>query len=276
MLNVSQFQVPQDKHILRQENHINSGQELMRSIHANMLTLASISADAPLPDMVPMASNPKWADTLFGAVNTVQNSGCLVLTAKLLLDSPAYRELIGREISVKEILDEATSKGYRLWKLSGRSKTLCSPISSVEYLHKEFPNDMEIQSSKTLEAIYKVAGTPVGIGGSMFFLDNLIASVHNDTVDIANDTRIHSVNQIIDNLNHGFPVPLRVNNAAYHCNPCLSEGHYITLYALNDGMATVVDTTVEKDSGICIIPAMRLFNAMVADEKLICAWNARM
>ena len=277
MLNVANFSISHDEHQKRQKNHISSGQELKQSIYANMRELGNIRVCMELPDNVPMASNPKWANSLFGAVNTVQKSGCIALATKLLLDTSVYQKQLGnREVSVGEVISEVVTKGYRLWKLENRQKTLNFPIPTVENLHQAFPDDVEIQSCSTLEEIYQVAGTPIGIGGSMFFMDNAIASVSGQSIEIAKDTRIHCVEQIIDNLSQGYSVPVRVNNSIYHSNPCLTEGHYITLYGLENGYATIVDTSIDKHAGIRIIPAMRFFNAMLGDDNLICAWNTRL
>ena len=275
MLNLPMFNVSPEQHKLRQSNHIDSGRALKMSItKTNLMDMYNVLVNVPLPDSVCMASNPKWADRTFGAVNTVQKSACLCFVAKEILDHPTYRDYYGT-VSMEEIFTEAENKGYRMWKLAHRTTTLNDSYPSLEYFKEVFKKDEDIQNCHTVEEVYQTAGMPVGIGGSMFFIDNLIANISNSQIQVGFHTRLHSIEEIIDNLKAGYPVPVRVNNAIYLNDPSKKEGHYVMLFGFEYGNAIIVDTSHDKSSGVLKIPVWRLFKAMTADDNLICAWNIR-
>lgn len=273
MLNLNSFNMPPEQHQTRQNFHILSATMLKKSIEErNLYDLFSASAE--IPDSICLAANPKWANRPFGAVNIVQNSACVCFVAKTILDTPVYQKKFGR-ISMEDIFVEAESKGYRLWKLSGRNKTLSMATPSVREIQKAFQDDKEIQECTTLEQIYSIAGRPVGIGGSMFFIDNIISSASKYKMSVGFDTRLRSVEEIVQNLKDGFYVPVRVENSVYHNDPTRKEGHYVTIVGLNGNTATVLDSSYDKYGGVRVIPIMRLFAAMTAKEGLVCAWNTR-
>ena len=186
-----------------------------------------------------------------------------------------------KEEKLTQKLKEIEEKHYRLWKLANRDKTLSMPTISLEELKAEFPDDEPIQSCNSLDEVYSVAGNPVGIGGSMFFLDNLIYLVcrWND-IDVVKPysgssygTRIYNVDSLLENLEMGCPIPLRVENSVYLNDSSLKGGHYITLYGFNSGTAIVVDSNIDSNAGIKELPIKQLFDAMIANPNLVCAWN---
>jgi len=216
---------------------------------------------------VPMASNPQWANRPFGAVNTVEKSACVAFIGKMILD------FYGFDISMEELLVKIENKGYRMWKLEKKAKTLNIPFAEVSAIKKQFHEDDPIQKCNTLEDIYELYGEPIGIGGSMFVIDNIIESIAIKPVRLYNDTRIHSVHQLLWNLINGIPVPIRVQNSIYHDDPTRKEGHYVMLIGISCGNAIVLDSSYDFGNGINILPAKQLFKAMLWDNNLICAWN---
>ena len=119
------------------------------------------------------------------------------------------------------------------------------------------------------EEAYQIIGRPLGIGGSMYFLDQLIA----DTVDKEpyKSTRVWTVGQLLDNLKKGYPVPVRVGNATYRDDPSLKGGHYVVLIGFENGNAVLVDS--DEPTGIFKCPWERFFSAMIQDQGLISAWD---
>ncbi len=277
MVNISSvpnFWVSKEEHLERQRFHLAAGRALRKNIQAfDFNSLENFPQCTQIPDLIVSFSNPKWANRQFGAVNTVQKAGCLPFVAKLFLD-----ELYHDNIDFDSILNEVVTKNYRLWKLAKRKKTLSMASPTVEDLKKAFPDDKEIQSCDTLEEIYSVAGKPVGIGGSMFFMDNLIISncrIFDIVLDTYQDTRFHNVEDILSSLENGCSVPVRVNNSVYLNDASAKGGHYITLYRIEDGMAIVMDSCIDENynSGIRKLPVKQLFDAMIADPDKICAWD---
>lgn len=276
-LSVRDYNVPNEEHIERQKAHMDAARSLATSIRDyNINNLKNYKCICKLPNLIPLNSNPKWSKRLFGAVNTVQKAGCLVFVSKLFLD-----EFDFNYIEVNSIIKEIEEKHYRLWKLANRDKTLSMPTISLEELKAEFPDDEPIQSCNSLDEVYSVAGNPVGIGGSMFFLDNLIYLVcrWND-IDVVKPysgssygTRIYNVDSLLENLEMGCPIPLRVENSVYLNDSSLKGGHYITLYGFNSGTAIVVDSNIDSNAGIKELPIKQLFDAMIANPNLVCAWN---
>ena len=120
------------------------------------------------PESIPFNSNPNWFRRPYGAVGTVNQRASLAFVAKLILDRFGFTH-----ITLDSIFDEIVTKHYRLWKLRYRDKKLCMPEATVEGLKADFPEDEQIQACNSLDEIFTVAGTPVGIGESPFFLDNL-------------------------------------------------------------------------------------------------------
>lgn len=265
MLNLKNCNISPEEHAKRRDYHLTSGKSLKASINKfNIVLLDSAYLAAKIPDQVPMASDPRWRNRQFGAVNTVEKSACIAFVSKVILD------FYGVAVSMEDLLTEIEQKGYRQWKLTKRSKTLSMPNIDFDSLKNAFPNDEEIQNCKSLREIFEIAGDPSGIGGSMFFIDNLIKELCNDTNV---ETRIQTVEKILANLSVGIPVPMRVQNSIYHNDSSRAEGHYVTLFGIINGTAIVVDSSYDKNSGIRCLPVKQLFAAMLGNENLICAWD---
>lgn len=270
-LNVPDSIVSSQEHQARTKIRLEAAHSLYETIKRfNVSSLKKYQKVLELPDEIPMTSNPKWRNRAFGAVNTVEKAGCLAFVSKVLLD-----EFTTHIESMEFIIQEIEQKHYRSWKLANRSKTLSMPMATVEGLKAEFPDDKEIQDCNTLDEIYAVAGEPVGIGGNMFFIDNLLYAISDDDnpIEVYSDTRIFSVAELIGCLENDCPVPLRVGNAIYRGDPNAVGGHYATLYGLDNGNAIIVDSNVNESCGFYKIPIQQLFDAMTENRDLVCAWN---
>lgn len=263
------MRVAPKQHEFRQFLHSKSGLDFEDSVDSfNFSAFAEENHSIDFPKSIPFASNPEWKDMPFGPVGTIETSGCVVLTAKVILDYFGYSD-----ITIEDITRLCVSKGYRMWKFPKLSKSLNLEEISLDNVKKEFPNVSEVITCNTLSDLYDKFGKPVGIGGSVYFIDNLISVLSNESekLNIGYHTRIKKVSDLINNLEKGIPVPMRVNNRIYLDNPHKKEGHYVTLFAIKYGTAIVVDTSKEK--GLYCLPFERLMQAAIADPDLTCIWD---
>ena len=270
-LNVPDSIVSSEEHQARTKIRLEAAHSLYESIKSfDVSSLKNYEQVLELPDEIPMNSNPKWHNHPFGAVNTVQKAGCLAFVSKVLLD-----EFTTHNEPMEFIIREIEEKHYRSWKLANRSKTLSMPRATVEGIKAAFPNDAEIQGCSTLDEIYAVAGEPVGIGGNMFFIDNLLYAISDDDspIEIYTDTRIFYVDEILNCLEENCPVPFRVGNNIYRGDPNATGGHYATLYGFDKGEAVIVDSNIDQNGGIYRISIQQLFDAMTENPDLVCAWD---
>lgn len=265
MINLKNCNVSPEEHAKRRNYHLTSGKSLKASISKfDVSILDSGYFLAKIPDNVPLASDPRWCNRQFGAVNTVEKSACIAFVSKVILDFYSI------SVSMEDLFVEIEQKGYRQWKLTKRTKTLSMPKIDFASLKNAFPDDEEIQNCQSLREIFEVAGSPSGIGGSMFFIDNLINELCNNS-NI--ETRIQTIDKLLSNLSSGIPVPMRVQNSIYHRDPSRAEGHYVTLFGIVNGTAIVVDSSYTESSGLRCLPVKQLFDAMLGNENLICAWD---
>lgn len=270
-LDVPDSIVSSEEHQARTKIRLEAAHSLYESIKSfDISSLKNYKKLLDLPDEIPMNSNPKWRNRPFGAVSTVQKAGCLAFVSKVLLDE-FTTELEPMEFVIQEI----EQKHYRSWNLANRSKTLSMPQATVEGLKAEFPDDKEIQNCNTLDEIYAVAGEPVGIGGNMFFIDNLLYAISDDgsPIEVYTDTRIFNVDELLGCLESDCPVPFRVGNAIYRGDSNAVGGHYATLYGFDNGEAVIVDSNIDQNGGIYRIPIRQLFDAMTENPDLVCAWD---
>lgn len=263
--NLPEFQVSKEDHTFRQNCHAEAARSLKASWESfDKNQLDNLSIEVTLSRAIPSASDPRWAKRHFGAVNTVQKSGCLAMVSKLVLD------FFGQNIPMEDILTQIEEKGYRQWKLE-KSKTLTLPKIELASLKAAYPKNDPIQGCNSLKEVFALYGKPIGIGGSMFFMDQLIGFLSEKPIEVYKDTRIKSIEQLISNLEHGFIVPLRVNNSIYHADKEKVGGHYLSLVGLFGREALLADSS--KSLGFHLTSAERLFEAMLADDDLICAWD---
>lgn len=269
--------ISKSEHQRRKELYAKSGEDLRNSILSqldkNEFKDMLISGDYPLLDVikekhaVALAQNPIWKDKRFGAVGLVGRAGCLVFTTYNML------YLLGMEkgISVQEILEIVVRKGYRMWKFSNRREALNWPEVTLDRIKETYP-DEDVQKCTSTEEAEAIIGKPWGIGGSMYFIDEVIAFLAKTRP--YEDTRIWSYMEMLDNLHKGIPVPIRVNNAIYKNDESLKQGHYANLVGFDkDGNAVLVDSHTE--GGFYKCPYDSFFRAVIADPGYISAWNCK-
>ena len=265
--------VSSQKHLERKEIYGASAASMEYSIRLRLSyadeTAYDIEHRYPLMKFANRKSNgftiaSEFEDLPFGAVGTMRRSGCLVFTAYNML------YVLGkRDYSVAEIREAVVKGGYRMWKFENRKPVFGWPTITLCKAKKAFSSEAQLQECTSLEEAYQIIGRPLGIGGSMYFLDQLIA----DTVgkEPYKSTRVWTVGQLLDNLKKGYPVPVRVGNATYRDDPSLNGGHYVVLIGFENGNAVLVDS--DEPTGIFKCPWERFFSAMIQDLGLISAWD---
>ena len=272
--NLPEHNVSAIEHKKRSENNLNSGKLFKESVE-ECLKLGSFNNwDCVLkfPKNTLYAFDSRYANLQNGAVNTLEKSACGLFVAYNLL-----KNFYHLDIDFLEFKIAMEQKGYRQWNIpglknaAGRPVTLNEPTVNLETLKNKFTGNNELQKCNSLNEVYSKFGNPFGIGISAFFIDNVIKLVFNDNnIDIADDTRIKSVEHILEVLESGYPILMRVNNAIYHDDPNRGEGHYVTVLGFSNGMAYIFDTSIENE---VIIPIERLLKASIANVNTIFVWN---
>lgn len=280
--NIPEFTVTPEEHAKRSSNHqhaCKSFVESVKQLNGDYSSFDKLNCGAELPDMVPFASNPKWKDLPFGAANTCGNAACSALQTSVVLnylDNIASDKRIFADLtpSVMDVIHELTHKGYRSWKLANKPSTMTEPEATLEGIKKHFPDDDEIQKCDDVNKIFEQFGKPEGIGGSIYWLDNVIKLFSfNNYIDIACQTRVHTVENAVENLSNGIVVPIRVQNSVYLGDENHSGGHYVTWFRIEEGMAVIVDTAMEERCGIYRIPVKQLLDAIVFNPGMAVVWD---
>lgn len=204
----------------------------------------------------------------FGAVNTVEKSGCVAFVAYNLL------VLCGMEglCSFDEIVKLAVENGYRMWRFKNSKKVLNLSSISMSGVQEAFSDDPEVQACANLKDVEDLLGKPVGIGGSMYFIDEFIGFIGDSKPYTT--TRLYTIMSVLDSLSRAIPVPVRVNYGHMLNDPTKTEGHYVILLGFEGDHAVIVDSSAPD--GIYECPSQRFLESMVMDTKkgLTCAWNA--
>lgn len=211
-----------------------------------------------------LASDPRWKDWSFGCANTLEKSGCLPFCALnlLILTRKAY-DITPRE--VKEFTDDLVEKGYRRWHFANSTKNLGWSEINMDLIRHEFP---EFEANND-EEILKILGEPQGIGGAMFYLDQLLAVYCG--LKPYEETRCSTWQEVLNCLQDGSPVPVRIDLGISDGNAS-TGGHYATLLGFNNNQeAVLLDSSA--DAGIRVVPAERLLNSMLYPKTMVCAWN---
>ena len=259
--NLPDFQVEPENHAKRKEMGLNAGKKLEKSVETfDFSQLAGKKYHIPIPAYIPYAGDPRWKDAPFGPVNTLEKAGCIVFVIKSLLDYYGYKN-----VSIEEITKACVSKGYRMWKFPTVSESLNLEEITLEKVKEAFPGNPYVQACKDLKEL----GTPVGVGGSFYFLDSIINMLSGNTSDRYH-TRLSCVEDILHNIAMGHPVPLRVENSIYLDDPSKKEGHYVVLFAVVHGVATVIDSNSRTPVKVLFEQVMR---AATANPRLIAAWD---
>ena len=267
------------EHQARKQIYSESARDLRTSIlsmlgRENLKDFLS-NGNYPLLDVIKtrnqfaLANDPRWKDKRFGAVGLMGQAGCLVYATYNML---YLANMIDEETSVPAIQKTVESKGYRMWRFSDREEALNWPEVTLDKIKAKYSEMECVQKCTSVEDAETILGKPRGIGGSMYFLDEVIAIAFK--MKAYDDTRIWTTLRLIDNLQMGIPVPIRVNNRIYWNTEDMKGGHYTILVGFDqDGNAVLVDSHYEE--GIYKCPYDRFFKAVVQDPGHISAWNLR-
>lgn len=270
MKNLAKFSLQKEQHQARSLAHTEAGKAFKASVEGYDFQKLETANYAPkaYPKFSIAGEDPREKTTLFGAVNTVYASGCVVYVSDTIR---TQYDSTGSNTSVLELAEEAANKGYRSWKFANYSKPyFTSPKVDVDEVKEQFKDIVpEVQDCETVEELESLLGKVTGIGGSMFLIDNIICMLSQKELTAVRDTRITTVEKVIENLKNGIMVPIRVNNSIYHNDPNRAGGHYVILAGIEKGEAVILDSAI----GINRIPAKRLFEAAVANEGLIAVWD---
>lgn len=257
-------QVSPKMHEERTGYHLKYGEMLAESVQNFYFKadLGTIIAPKPSGKHVPMAH--QFEKDPFGAAYTIGKAGCSAITSYYILQryDPEF------EMDLLEWADEVTTQGYRYWCFSGHPKLLFwSKEVNVEEAKERFKGVVDLEECTTREELIQKLGEPVGKGGSMFLLDNVISHLSGNQP--VKETRLSRVEDILFNLHEGYWVPIRVNNSIYTGDPTRQGGHYVTLFGVIGTNALVWDSSF----GEVRIPFERLMKAAVANKGLIAAWD---
>ena len=224
----------------------------------------------------------RWANMPFGVVNTIGNAGSLIFCSDNLLI--LCSSLTGMEVEkpslsygnneavVRELTRLAVQKGYRPWKYENLPNALFLPKIKLIAVKEALANCAEIQNCKSTKEFEKILGKPVGIGGHMFFIDELIALIGREPTSPYRSTRLESFWQIANNIKYEIPVPMRVNNSIFYGDYSRTGGSYVICVGFENGNAIVVDANSKRF--LRTIPVVTLYHSIVADHGLTCVWDA--
>lgn len=268
------------EHQARKQIYAESGKDLRTSILSmlgrNDFKDMLINGDYPLLEEVikekhefALAQDPRWKDKRFGAVGLMGQAGCLVYTTYNML---YLTNKLEEQTTVHAIQKTVESKGYRMWRFSDREEALNWPEVTLDKIKAKYSEMECVQKCTSVKDAETILGKPRGIGGSMYFLDEVIAIAFE--MKAYADTRIWTTLELMDNLKMGIPVPIRVNNRLYWNAEDMEGGHYTILVGFDqDGNAVLVDSHTEE--GIYKCPYDRFFKAVVQDPGFMSAWNLK-
>lgn len=270
------FEVSSEEHKRRSANHVQSCHEFAESARAftDFSRFDNVSYGAELPDEVAFARNPKWKDHPFGAANTFAKASCGALAPKNALNvlarqAPKHlRAVFDFHPSVFEVANNLFEKGYRSWQFPKLKGGITSPTVSLEAVKRRHPDNEEVNQCKTEKDLISKFGNPVGIGTSFFFIDNLIKLIScKREIQIADETRVHSIEQFFSELEKGYCLLVRVWNSTYHDDKTREGGHYVLVTGIEEGYAVIVDSDMEKTLGIYKIPVKQLIGSIIYDWR---------
>ncbi len=271
------FNVCPEEHHMRKSFHQRAGNSLAISIKKllssnNKKYLGSIHQNTLLAKAIELGYNnyfvkaSDYKDVPFGAVSTLEKAGCLAfLSYHILLFSKV------ETLSIEDLTNIISTKGYRMWRFENNPKILNIPTLSLPDLKEIFSE--ELSSCSSLDEVYEILGKPVGIGGSMFFIDNLIEYFSRSQTKKYQLTRLWNFDEILHNLSKGIPVPVRVNNSIYLNDPRKKEGHYVLLVGIDQGYAFIIDSNFNKTGCLTPCPIRDFLEAVIHNPGLIAAWN---
>ncbi len=268
MKNLPQLRVPPDEHQARSKAHLEAGKafaESVRNYDFSRMDEFYLLDPVNTPTFVIAGVDEREATTLFGPVNTIEKSACVVYVAQAILDQ------YGKYISILDLAALVAEKGYRSWCFENHpEKHFSSSSVNLEEVQAVFRKELPVvDDCKTVQDLKALLGELYGIGGSMFLIDNVIAMLSHKILLPVKETRITTVDQVLANLKAGFMVPIRINNSIYHNDPKRTGGHYVILGGIIHQHAMVFDSSL----GYNRIPIKRFLEAAIADEGLIAVWD---
>lgn len=262
------MQLPFEEHQERQRIYRKSSSQLLsslREIKEGELPTYD-AADFPLLKFaeenskweIPLASDSRWANKPFGAVNSLEKAGCLVFCVCNML------HLLGEKAEVLQVAKVAVEKGFRFWKFQNDPRSFNWDKVTLSKIKEHFPDFSNVDN---LEEALKILGKPLGIGGHCYFIDEVISLI---TGNIPyQETKIYSWQQIVDNLQNGYPVPIRINRGLL-MGQKPSEGHYVNLIGMRDQNVVIVDSSAPE--GIIEVQIDRFILAAIHDGNRVTAW----
>lgn len=269
-----EFQVSSEEHKQRSANHTCACHEFAESakVFSDYSHFDNVSFGAELPDEVIFARNPKWKDLPFGAANTFEKASCGALAPKnalniLAVQAPRHlRAVFDFHPSVFAFANSLFDKGYRSWQFPSLKGAITSPTVDLDAVKRRHPDNEEVKACKDEKDLIAKFGKPVGIGTSFFFIDNLIKLIScKQDIQIANETRVHSIDQFFSELEKGYCLLVRVWNSTYRDNKTREGGHYVLVTGIEKGFAVIVDSDMEETLGIYKIPVEQLVHSIIYD-----------
>lgn len=261
------FELPTEEHKARSKEHIEKGKKFLDSVKKyNFANFSQTIMKAAEPKEIIIAGrDPIEKETLFGPVGSIAEGGCIVYATRCVMIQ------YGIEVNIVDLAKEAVEKGYRSWCFSKYPKTAFYTAEvDVKKVQKKFKSIAGIDNCSTVDDLVKLLGEVSPIGGSAFFMDNVICDyLAKIEMKPVVDTRIESIEEVVENLINGVMVPMRVNNTVYHNDANRKGGHNIILIGIEKGTAIVADSCI----GIKQLPVDRLFKAAVANPELIAVWD---
>ena len=263
-MNLVNCQVSPADHKKRRINALDAGDQMLKSVQTfDFSKVDNIIAINEVPRIKPMAY--MYQKVQFGAVGTVEKCGCACFTSYYILQKYSQSR-----ISFEEWVNEIANKGYRFWRFSKYPdiKFSDSRVDPVK-VKERFEGKVELSGRESQEMLEDILGKVEGVGSSAFLFDNLIADL--GKVEAVQETRLTTVEQVIENLKNGFWVPMRVDNRLYSGDYRRSGTSYIILTGISKGTAFVFDPT----EGACNLPFEILMKAVAIYPKHIGIWDLK-
>ena len=221
--------------------------------------------DAPEVDSQIVLRVLKAPDVQFHPIENLEDIACACFTTYCIL-----KKYSDSEITFEEWVYEVVNKGYSMWRFSKYPEIVFSDtFINPTQVQKRFKEKVELSGLESKEHLKAILGEVEGLGCSESLFDNLITTLGN--VKAINQTRLTTVEQVIENLKNGFWVPMRVDNRLYSGDYRRSGTSYIILTGISKGTAFVFDPT----EGACNLPFEILMKAVAIYPKHIGIWDLK-
>lgn len=260
------FSLPLTQHKERSKKHVEKGSEFLNSVKSfDFEQFSNLTTHTEAPEILIAGEDPREKETSFGPSGSIVDGACIVYATRYVMLK------YGLKRDILDLAKEAVEKGYRSWRFANYAKPIFyTEKVEIDEVKKAFADIAEVKDCQTVEELTQILGEVLPIGGSAFFMDNVICDYLAKTqITPVEDTRITTVEKLIENLKNGIMVPMRVNNSIYHNDPNRKGGHNIVLLEVNCGEAIVADSSM----GINKLPIERLLAAAVENPNLIAVWD---